>query len=120
MIEQYKDYPGLDEVEFECERIKEKWGEQDHPDISPAARFQPVRAVMERYHIPTSGEAKEWCEFRRDEGTMSWSDILIEELCEAVEEAAGGDEGKLRSELVQVAAVAVQWINAIDRRKVQG
>lgn len=46
-------------------------------------------------------------------GTGTWSDILVEELTEAIE--ADNDED-LRAELVQVAAVAVQWIAAIDRR----
>lgn len=39
--------------------------------------------------------------------------ILDAEVCEAFDES---DSKKLRANLVQVAAVAVNWIEAIDRR----
>lgn len=42
----------------------------------------------------------------------TWDDVLIEEALEAVMER---DPVKLRAELVQVAATAVQWVEAIDR-----
>lgn len=77
----------LDHVAAERERQDEKWGEQNHLD---------------------------WV----------WNAILMEEVGEAAEEvlttafgAAAKGHGDLRSELVQVAAVAVAWIEAIDRRK---
>jgi hypothetical protein len=50
---------------------------------------------------------------RAAEKTLKWVDILEEEVAEA---AAESDPAKLRAELVQVAAVAVAWIEAIDRR----
>ncbi|TIH26025.1 NUDIX hydrolase, partial [Subtercola vilae] len=42
-----------------------------------------------------------------------WQDILLEEVFEAFAES---DTSKLRTELIQVAAVAQQWVEAIDRR----
>jgi hypothetical protein len=39
--------------------------------------------------------------------------VLLEEVLEALEE---DNEERLRAELVQVAAVAVRWIGAIDVR----
>lgn len=45
----------------------------------------------------------------------SWALILLEEVSEAVE--AIGDATALRAELVQVAAVATAWAEAIDRRQ---
>jgi hypothetical protein len=47
------------------------------------------------------------------EGTTTWKHILREEFLEAMAEE---DPEQLREELVQVAAVAVAWIEAIDRR----
>lgn len=63
-------------------------------------------------------EAK-WGEQDLDDGV--WSLILTEEVGEACQAAlhdrfGGPAAGKLREELVHAAAVAVQWIEAIDRR----
>lgn len=44
---------------------------------------------------------------------VPWSLVLLEEVLEALEEH---DENRLRAELVQVAAVAVRWIGALDVR----
>ena len=41
--------------------------------------------------------------------------ILLEEVMEALAES---DEDRLRVELIQVAAVAAKWVQAIDRRRV--
>jgi hypothetical protein len=49
------------------------------------------------------------------EGVCTWRDILLEEVAEAFAE---DDPGRLRAELIQVAAVATQWVEAIDRRGV--
>lgn len=49
--------------------------------------------------------------FRVGKGT--WRHILQEEVAEAFAEL---DPAPLREELIQVAAVAVAWIEAIDRR----
>jgi hypothetical protein len=81
----------FDTVRDERERQDEKWGEQNHDD-------------------------------------MTWSAILGEEFGEACQAALEGnpawgrddDESlrKLRHELVQVAAVAMAWVEALDRRAV--
>lgn len=57
--------------------------------------------------------AQELADFRASEGTLTWLHVLEEEVAEALAET---DVGKLRAELIQVAAVAVQWIEALDRR----
>ncbi|MEZ7132008.1 hypothetical protein ACBR40_42295 [Nonomuraea sp. AD125B] len=46
-------------------------------------------------------------------GTLTWRHILAEEVLEAFAET---DPDRLRAELVQVAAVAVKWMQALDRR----
>lgn len=47
------------------------------------------------------------------DGTVTFADILLEEVFEAMAE---DDQQRLRTELVQAAAVCVQWVEAIDRR----
>lgn len=44
---------------------------------------------------------------------VTWADVLAEEVTEAFEER---DPARLRAELIQVAAVALRWIDAIDSR----
>lgn len=64
-----------------------------------------------------------WGEQNHDD--LMWTAILGEEVGESCQEVLtqiwgkqnGGGHGNLREELVQVAAVAVAWIEAIDRRE---
>jgi hypothetical protein len=44
-----------------------------------------------------------------------WLSVLLEEVFEAAETS---DPVRLREELIQVAAVATQWVEALDRRGV--
>lgn len=54
---------------------------------------------------------------------LTWNAILMEEVGEAAQEiltnqfgAIGNGHGDLREELIQVTAVALAWVEAIDRR----
>lgn len=107
----------LDEVFDERERQHAKWGEQNHPDgtggePSATRSLSDVEALREirRRH---AAETKRLCDAAAAEGRCTWRLILREEVDEAVAE---DDPEKLRAELIQVAAVAVSWIEAIDRR----
>lgn len=91
------------EVIEERRRQDEKWGEQDHPD-GTGGRGSDEQANMYR----------SLCDARHGKGNGSWFDILKEEVFEAGAEA---DELNLRAELIQVAAVAVSWVESIDRRR---
>lgn len=94
----------LADVAAELDRQDRKWGTQNHPDGTGA----PIhRSARERY--------RDTCQRHAAAGSVSWLDVLLEEVYEA---AAESDPAKLRTELVQVAAVAVQWMRAIDRRQV--
>lgn len=98
----------LAEVDTERTRQEVKWGQQDH-------RF--VRATH-RYNCTLGSEGARWrCEKRFSEGEGSYADILLEEVYEAIDAAT---EAEARAELVQVAAVAVSAIQAIDRRQSNG
>jgi hypothetical protein len=56
----------------------------------------------------------EACNYATRTGKLSWAHILREEVAEALAET---DIPHLRRELIQVAAVAVAWIEAIDGRQ---
>jgi hypothetical protein len=87
-----------------AERIRQdaKWGEQNHPD-NTGSTFYAKRAVAARRN----------CQLAADAGMTAWDLVLLEEVHEALAES---DPAALRTELVQVAAVAVAWVEAIDRR----
>ncbi|MEV0596090.1 NUDIX hydrolase [Nonomuraea cavernae] len=92
-------------AEVLAERVAQdaRWGIQEFPDgAGPdgavAAADQAKRAVAE---AAAAGE-------------LTWRHILHEEVLEAFAES---EAGRLREELIQVAAVAVKWAQAIDRRQ---
>jgi hypothetical protein len=93
----------LAEVAAERRRQDERWGEQNHDDGTGTERGAFVARVLRRA-----------CDRRHAEGVGTWADILAEEVGEAFGES---DPAALRTELVQVAAVAVAWAGAIDRRQ---
>ena len=108
MMQEMKDADGvLKEVQMERARQDAKWGEQNHPDGTCAG---PNGAVMAKQHADA---ARSVCDQMAKIGKLTWAHILTEELMEAYAET---DEQKLRKELIQTAAVAVSWIEAIDRR----
>lgn len=92
----------LGEVAVERARQDEKWGEQNHPDGTGRGGSRD-RADLTR----------EVCQRAAREGTCTWKLILDEEVAEAMAEL---EPQRLRAELIQVAAVAVAWAEAIDRR----
>jgi hypothetical protein len=97
----------LDEIGVERRAQDDKWGEQNHPDV-PTYGGRPA--------IPTAAAARAWVESQVVTGRLSWLDILVEELAEAVEAIDAGDTDATRAELVQVAAVVAAWVECIDRR----
>ncbi len=98
----------------ERRRQEAKWGEQNHPNADPAVLKDAV-ALCRFYKIPTEQEAKDTCEARAREGKVTWADITLEEFSESFEALAQSEE-VARTELVQLAAVVVSWIECIDRR----
>jgi hypothetical protein len=94
------------EVEEEVVRQQELWGEQNHPN----------RKEHSAYTDGFAWQATEWKRLndsRLANGSLAFDGILLEEVYEAVSES---EPARIREELVQVAAVAVTWIAAIDRR----
>ena len=104
----------LSEIEAERQRQNEKWGEQNHPMLGtsrslldPPNTAYPGKDVLRR-QLKVSRE-------RCNSENIGWFDILQEEVCEAFLETK---PEKQRAEMIQVAAVAVQIIEYLDRKKV--
>lgn len=97
----------LGEVAYERLRQDRKWGEQNHPDGTGSDL-----AVWHSGDAAISDWARTRCEVAAEADAVTFEHILTEEWAEALD-AEGPD---LREELIQVAAVAVAWIEAIDRR----
>ena len=80
----------------------------DSPKGVPVTNGHVADAAKKRCRLASRNEG--------GDGTVSWEQILTEEWAEALAES---DPDALRSELIQVAAVAVKWVEAIDRRSSQ-
>lgn len=93
----------LKDVDDERYQQDRKWGQQNHPD---GTLDDPIRRAEADYKRDRADVAARF-------GWLTWRHILDEEVFEAFAET---DPEKLRAELIQVAAVAVAWIEAIDRR----
>ncbi|KOX45283.1 hypothetical protein ADL19_23445 [Streptomyces purpurogeneiscleroticus] len=105
----------LDEVARERVAQDEKWGEQNHPDgTGPREVFQ-VRYMHElaRDTRRATDAAAGKTPGLEHHGPLTWRHILLEEVFEALAEEKPAE---LRTELVQVAAVAAAWVEALDRR----
>lgn len=110
-----------DEVHAEIHRAWVKFGPQyDTPDVDQVLMFREggctdLRMAQE-YEIPTSSRAKFMTDTAFGRGRGTWAHILVEEVAEAIEAATTGASADLRTELLQVAAVAMRWIDTIDQR----
>lgn len=99
----------LDDVVREREAQDVRWGEQNHPDHPAAGAGYPHLVEWRTLVSLLESTAHE----SMKAGPVTWAAILAEEVGEALQE---DDPVKLRAELVQVAAVAAAWVEAIDRR----
>lgn len=77
------------------------WGVQEFPDGSGPA------------FAGEADKAKDDCADAWSRGELTWRHVLAEEFHEALAET---EPAPLRNELVQTAAVAVKWIQSLDRR----
>lgn len=81
----------------------DKWGFQHHYDGTGGRNARK-----------NADNARLICDAEHKAGNGTWRTILLEEVYEALAEKPDSDE--LRTELVQVAAVALSWIDDIDSR----
>lgn len=94
----------LEEVLLERERQDAKWGEQNHPDMPEDDDDDMWREPL--YDMESAARRSVSC-------GPSWAAILAEEVGETFHAVT---PELLRAELIQVAAVAVAWVEALDRR----
>lgn len=125
-------YQILAEVAVERGRQDARWGEQNHPDgTGPAELWEsPISrglvggwddeltwadvAGEDAYSVATSADHLAFARDGAAADARTWADVAGEEFWEVMAEA---DPAKLRAELIQLAAVAVCWVEAIDRRE---
>lgn len=108
------------EIADEVARSTEKHGDQSHVPIGTGdqvAFLHGTELAKPFEHVPvTMGTlaytAMNVTDKSFAEGHGTWADILLEEVAEALAE---DEPARVREELVQVAAVAVKFIDAIDR-----
>lgn len=94
--------------EVVAERLAQdrRWGEQNHPSAGRGRVFDcGIAAYADSWKQENAA--------REAGGCLAWDGILLEEVFEALAE---GDPKLLRKELIQVAAVAVAWVECLDRR----
>ena len=106
----------LAEVAAERARQEAKWGQQNHADWTRTTATSDLAGVW-----PGGvGSHFKWITDYKAAGkeghALGYFDILMEEVAEAHDEARVGNIGALREEVIQVAAVAVAWVECIDRR----
>ncbi|WP_051858499.1 hypothetical protein [Streptomyces cellulosae] len=98
--------PGLrsiaEEIDAERQRQLAKFGDQHHPDGTGYDG-------SDRH----AGFWRQRCQDAFADGEGTWGHVLLEEVFEAIAEA---DQARLRTELIQVAAVCAAWINDLDSR----
>jgi hypothetical protein len=108
-----------DEIQHEVVRSTEKHGEQNHLPLGTGDQepfLHGKRLPQPFEHVPvTLGTlaytARNVTDDASSRGSVTWADILLEEVAEALAE---DDPTRVREELIQVAAVAVKFIAAID------
>lgn len=102
-------------VHDERERQDRKFGrDRDHPLTYSGFRGRP-HDLCAAYGLPGAQEAQARCDAAMKAGRVTYGHILVEEVCEVFEAAAEGDMVAVRKELVQVVAVGVAAIEALDR-----
>jgi hypothetical protein len=92
----------LDQVRAERRAQDAKWGVSDW------------ESGTSHDYAQRASESKARCDAADAAGTTTWSMILEEECLEVLCEM---DPHALRAELIQVAAVAVAWIESLDRQQ---
>lgn len=93
----------LDEILAERVRQHRLWGDRSHLPMGTGSGFKA-----------NADEARIVCDIKHRQGTLTFRHIIAEEFWELM--AATTDEER-RAEAIQVAAVCVQIIEAIDARQ---
>jgi hypothetical protein len=105
----------------EMQAEDEKWGIQRHRDGTGKGYGNDMLVDLDRFGMDTAANPADVARDRANHyaglnngDALEWEQILTEEFFEALEES---DPAKLRTELLQVAAVALNWVTDIDSRE---
>lgn len=104
----------LSDVHAERRRQDARWGEQNHPDgVGPDLELAlPVGYDGCADAVDLEKWARDRCNTEHHAGRGTFEMILTEEWAETL---AAPNRAALRTELVQLAAVAVAWVEKLDR-----
>jgi hypothetical protein len=95
----------LHDVRKERDAQDAQWGSnRDHPDGTGIGHYQEMATYYRAI-----------CQRHADQGTVTWTDIFLEEVYEVLAES---DPAKIRAELIQAIAVGAAWVEGIDRRPI--
>lgn len=97
-------------IQREQDRQVAKWGVQDHPSFDAGADLEERQGLSNTIKSMVDASAKR--------GTLVWEEIMSEEVAEALAEL--NDDEALKTELIQIAAVALSWIESINRKESAG
>lgn len=100
----------FDEVTAERVKQNEKWGEQNHPSLHPAAA-NGAEQLLVINNLDEKG-IKELVDDDAKNGNSNWVNISMEEFKESI---CAPTDYERRNELIQTIAVLVQWIECLDR-----
>lgn len=101
--------------EWFCDAVAEERAYQEHKhgvdclDLPDSTDNPEARLTWETI-------ARNACNRAFREGRLTNAHVLDEECAEALTAAARGDVPELKKELVQVAAVCLAWLEAIEKR----
>jgi hypothetical protein len=107
----------LTEVAAERARQEQKWGQQNHVDWTRTTATSDLAGVWPGGVGPHFKWITDYKAAGKEGHALGYFDILMEEVGEAHDEAREGNVSALREEVIQVAAVAVAWVECIDRRQ---
>lgn len=99
----------IEEILKEKERQVSLWGVQNHNIVNYEI---PHELRMSYYSLPREEKAKKNCNKAAKEGILTWGDIIVEELVEALN-AKTPEE--MREELIQCCAVLLSMVESLQR-----
>lgn len=97
----------------------ERWGLADYPDTF--AQLHPhltrPRDALESHGLPRDSEITDKTRAAAKAGKLTWTTIMFEAFVRTVRAAGGGRRTLLRTNLLELASLALFWVDAIDARE---
>lgn len=111
----------FDLISDERDKQDALWGIQNHPDFCPILTNRSggcsIYRMAEEFEVPSPERARSITHMANARRELSWFPILQEEVSEVLQWNGLTKKDELKRELIQVAAVAVAWIESLERRE---